>query len=108
MVTALLLPLAPSALWLGVAVVITEVAVPPILVLLTVLTERAVHSGVLTQAFTWNNSAGAAGSALAASLAGRAADTWGASAALAQAPLAGLVLLVLSLVLARVIRRPAS
>jgi predicted MFS family arabinose efflux permease len=104
-VTALLLPLAPSAVWLGVAVVITEAAIPPTLVLLSILTQKAVHSRVLTQAFTWNNSASAAGSALAASLAGRAADTWGASAALAQAPLAGLVLLVLALVLARVVRR---
>ena len=96
---AVLLPLAPSTIWLGAAVVITEVAVPPTLVLLNVLTERAVDPSALTQAFTWNNSASAAGSALAASLAGRAADAWGASAALAQAPVAGLVLLVLSLVL---------
>jgi predicted MFS family arabinose efflux permease len=94
---ALLLPLAPSAIWLGAAVVVTEAAVPPTLVLLNVLTEKAVHPAVLTQAFTWNNSASAAGLALAASLAGRAADAWGASAALALAPAAGLVLLVLSL-----------
>ena len=96
---ALLLPVAPSAIWLGVAVVVTEVAVPPTLVLLNVLTEKAVHPAALTQAFTWNNSASAAGLAVAASLAGRVADAWGASAALAQAPAAGLVLLVLSLVL---------
>ncbi|WP_202806411.1 hypothetical protein [Kribbella catacumbae] len=38
--TALLLPFAPSALWLGAVVVITEAAVPPTLVLLNVLTER--------------------------------------------------------------------
>ena len=99
--TALLLPLAPSAIWLGAAVVVTEAAVPPTLVLLNVLTEEAVHPAVLTQAFTWNNSASAAGLALAGSLAGRAADAWGASAALAQAPAAGLVLLALSLVLSR-------
>ena len=49
------------------------------------------------QRFTWNNSASAAGSALAASLAGRAADAWGSAAALALAPVAGLVLLVLAL-----------
>ncbi|GAA4203089.1 MFS transporter [Actinocatenispora rupis] len=102
--TALLLPLAPSAPWLAVAVVATEVAVPPTLVLLNVLTERAVHPIVLTQAFTWGNSASAAGSALAASLAGRAVDSWGASAALAQAPAAGLLLLTLALVLARTTR----
>ena len=101
---ALLLPLAPSAIWLGAAVVVTEAAVPPTLVLLNVLTETAVHPAVLTQAFTWNNSASAAGLALAASLAGRAADAWGASAALAQAPAAGLVLLTLSLVLSRPLR----
>ncbi|MER6945271.1 MFS transporter [Nonomuraea sp. NPDC000554] len=106
--TALLLPLAPSAVWLGAAVVVTEAAIPPTLVLLNVLTEKAVHPAVLTQAFTWNNSASAAGSALAASLAGRAADAWGASAALAQAPAAGLVLLVLSLVLSLVARRPGG
>lgn len=99
--TALLLPLAPSAIWLGVAVVVTEVAVPPTLVLLNVLTEKAVHPAALTQAFTWNNSASAAGTALAASLAGRAADKWDASAAFALAPLAGLILLVLSVVLYR-------
>lgn len=102
--TALLLPFAPSAPWLGAAVVVTEAAVPPILVLFNVLTEKAVPPAVLTQAFTWNNSASAAGSALAASLAGRAADAWGASAALAQAPAAGLLLLVLALILSRAAR----
>jgi len=104
--TALLLPLAPSAVWLGAAVVVTEAAVPPMLALLNVLTEKVVSPAVLTQAFTWSNSASAAGSALAASLAGRAADAWGSSAALALAPAAGLVLLILALVLARAARRP--
>lgn len=93
----LLLPLAPAAAWLGAALVMTEAAVPPTLVLLNVLTERAVRPAVRTQAFTWNNSAGAAGSALAASLAGRVADRLGAPAALALAPAAGLVLLALAL-----------
>ncbi|MBY8882441.1 MFS transporter [Actinacidiphila acidipaludis] len=95
--TSLLLPFAPSAAWLGVASVATEAAVPPTLVLLTVLTERSVPDAVLTQAFTWNNSASAAGSALAAWLAGRTADRLGASAAFALAPAAGLVLLLLAL-----------
>ncbi len=103
--TALLLPLAACVIWLGAAVAVTGAAVPPTLALLTVLTEKAVHPAVLTQAFTWNNSASAAGSALAAFLAGRAADAWGASAALAQAPVAGFVLLVLSLVLSLAARR---
>ncbi|RKN44996.1 MFS transporter [Streptomyces hoynatensis] len=100
---ALLLPLAPSVAWLGVAVPLTEAAVPPTLVLLNVLTERAVRPAVLTQALTWNNSASAAGSALAASLAGHTADAWGPSAALAQAPAAGLLLLLLALALSRVL-----
>ena len=103
--TAVLLPFAPSAIWLGAALAVTEIAVPPTLVVLNVLTERAVHPAALTQAFTWNNSASAAGSALAAALAGRAADAWGAAAALGQAPVAGLLLLVLALIL---FRRPAS
>ena len=102
---ALLLPLAPSAVWLGAAVAVTEAAVPPTLALLNVLTEKAVPPAALTQAFTWNNSASAAGSALAAFLAGRAADSRGASAALALAPAAGLVLFVLSLALSRAVRR---
>ncbi|RVX46770.1 putative MFS family arabinose efflux permease [Nonomuraea polychroma] len=106
--TGLLLPLAPSAIWLGAAVVMTEAAVPPTLVLLNVLTEKAVHPRALTQAFTWNNSASAAGSALAASLAGRAADGLGASAALALAPAAGLVLLVLALSLSFAARVSAA
>lgn len=97
--TALLLPLAPSALWLGAAVVITEVAIPPTLVLLNVLTERTVHPTVLTQAFTWNNSTSAAGSALAASVAGHTADHLGPSTALALAPIAGIALLVLAITL---------
>jgi MFS family permease len=95
---SLLLPFAPSALWLGMAVAATEAAVPPILALLNVLTEKAVHPAVLTQAFTWNNSASAAGVALAAAFAGRAAQAWDASAALTLAPAAGLILLVLALV----------
>ena len=103
--TAVLLPFAPSAIWLGAALAVTEVAVPPTLVVLNVLTERAVPPATLTQAFTWNNSASAAGSALAAALAGRAADAWGSAAALGQAPVAGLLLLVLALIL---FRRPSE
>jgi predicted MFS family arabinose efflux permease len=95
---ALLLALAPAAIWLGAAVVVTEAAVPPTLVLLNVLTEKAAPPAVLTQAFTWNNSLSMAGSAAAAFLAGRTIDGFGASAAFALAPAAGLVLLVLSVV----------
>lgn len=94
--TGLLLPLATSPLWLGAAVVLTEAAVPPTLVLLNVLTERSVEPAVLTQALTWNNSASAAGSALASSAAGRLADHWGTSASFMLAPFAGLALLLLA------------
>ena len=94
--TALLLPFAPSPIWLGAAAVLTEAAVPPTLVLLSVLTEKSVPPTVLTQAFTWNNSTSAAGSALAAFLAGHTADELGASAAFALAPAAGLALLALA------------
>ena len=106
--TALLLPLAPSTVWLGAAVVLTEAAVPPTLVLLNVLTEKSVHPTVLTQAFTWNNSTSAAGSALAAFLAGHTADRLGASAAFTLAPAAGLALLVLSVTAWRTSRRLGS
>jgi MFS family permease len=99
--TALLLPLAPSPTWLGAAMVLTEVAVAPTLVLLNVLTESCVRPTVLTQAFTWNNSTSAAGSALAAFLAGHAADKLGASDAFALAPAAGLVLLALAVTATR-------
>jgi predicted MFS family arabinose efflux permease len=96
--TGLLLPFAHTVILLGAAVVLTEAAVPPTLVLLTVLTEKTVRATALTQAFTWNNSASAAGSALAASAAGRLADHLGPAAAFAFAPTAGFILLVLSLV----------
>ncbi len=96
---ALLLPLAHSAFVLGVAVVVTEIAIPPAITLLNVLTEKAVHPADLTQAFSWNASASAAGLALAASVAGRVADTWGSSAVLTQAPAAGAILLIVALVL---------
>lgn len=94
--TALLLPVAASACRLGAAVVLTEAAIPPTLVLLNVLTERAVDPAVLTRALTWNNSSSAAGSALAAYLAGHTADVLGASAAFALAPVAALALLALA------------
>ncbi|GIF21145.1 MFS transporter [Paractinoplanes tereljensis] len=100
--TALLLPVAPSPVWLGAAAVLTEAAVPPTLVLLAVLTERSVRPAVLTEAFTWNNSSTAAGSAIAAALAGRLADSAGTSAAFALAPAAGLALLALALAAGRV------
>jgi hypothetical protein len=67
-----------SPLWLGVCLAITGLAIPVILVLCTLLTQSSVHPAVLTEAFSWQNSASAAGSAAAAALAGRAVDALGA------------------------------
>ncbi|MGW1210391.1 MFS transporter [Streptomyces sp. NPDC002499] len=92
---SLLLPTAGSPLALGSVIVLTGAAVPPVLVLLSVLAESTVHRAVLTQAFTWLNSAGAAGSAGAAALSGRAVDAFGATGgfALAAAGTVGMAVL---------------
>jgi hypothetical protein len=45
-------------------------AIAPILTLSSVLTQASVHRAVVTQAFTWLNSADAAGSRQAAALSG--------------------------------------
>ncbi|WLQ32024.1 MFS transporter [Streptomyces castrisilvae] len=63
---------------LGLALTATGLAVPPILVLSSVLTTASVGPAALTQAFTWLNSASAAGAAGAAAVAGRTVDTYGA------------------------------
>ena len=69
----------------GCCVALTGLAIPPILVLCSVLAESAVHRAVLTQAFAWLNSASAAGSAGAAAVAGWAVDTFGAHGGFAVA-----------------------
>lgn len=76
------LPLAmiDSPIWLGVALTLPGLAIAPSIALLSVLVELTVGPGVLTQAFIWTNSASAAGVAMAASLAGRAVDTYGSRA----------------------------
>jgi MFS transporter len=66
---------AGSPFELGPGVALTGLGIPLILVLCSVLTEAAVHRSVLTQAFAWLNSAGAAAAA------GWAVDTFGAHAA---------------------------
>jgi len=80
---ALLLLTADVPWRLGIGLAVTGLAVPPILVLCSVLAESGVHRAVLTQAFTWLNSASAAGSAIAASLAGWAVDAAGPHAGFA-------------------------
>ncbi|MGH3486453.1 MAG: MFS transporter, partial [Actinopolymorphaceae bacterium] len=69
---------ASSPMGLGFVVVLTGGSIPPILVLFSVLTESSVHRAALTQAFTWLNSASAAGLAGAAAVSGRAVDAFGA------------------------------
>ncbi|SEE37851.1 hypothetical protein SAMN05216483_6072 [Streptomyces sp. 2131.1] len=51
---------------MGIALTVTGLAVPPVLVLSSVITSASVHPAALTRAFTWLNSASAAGSAGAA------------------------------------------
>ncbi|MFF8929979.1 MFS transporter [Streptomyces longwoodensis] len=86
-----------APLAVGAALALTGLAVPVLLVLASVLTEASVPRAVLTQAFTWGNSASAAGSAAAAALAGRVVDAGGAHAGFAVAVGAAAVMTVLAL-----------
>jgi hypothetical protein len=92
---------ADSPLGLGLALAATGLAIPPILVLSSVLTEAAVHRAALTQAFTWLNSASAAGSAGAAAISGRAVDASGAHGGFAIAAAATSAMAVLAAANAR-------
>jgi len=76
-VACLTLLTARSPLTLAAGLAATGLAVPPILVLCSVLTQRSVHPTVLTQGFTWLNSAGAAGTAATVAITGRIIDTHG-------------------------------
>jgi len=77
-VGGLALLVAGSPVELGIGVALTGMAIPPILVLCTLLAQSAVHQAALTQAFVWLNSASAAGSASAAAATGLAVTTFGA------------------------------
>jgi hypothetical protein len=79
---------AGSPLELGLCVVLTGLAIPPLLVLCTVLAELAVDRAVLTQAFVWLSSASAAGSAGAAAVTGWAVGAFGAHGGFAVAAIA--------------------
>ncbi|MGW8801695.1 MFS transporter [Streptomyces sp. NPDC055775] len=81
---------------LGFVMVLTGAAVPPILVLFSVLAESAAHRAVLTQAFTWLNSASAAGAAGAAAVSGWAVDSSGAPGGFAAATTAAATMAVLA------------
>jgi MFS family permease len=88
---------AGSPLELGLCVVLTGLAITPLLVLCTVLAELAVDRAVLTQAFVWLNSASAAGSASAAAVTGWAVGAFGAHGGFAVAAIATSVAAALAL-----------
>ena len=97
---------ARSPVELGAGVALTGLAIPPVLVLCTVLAEAAVRRAVLTQAFVWLNSASAAGSAGAAAVAGWAVGTFGAHGGFAMAAIATGVMAVLAMAGLRALRAP--
>ncbi|WP_232026052.1 MFS transporter [Streptomyces lincolnensis] len=86
-----------TPLGVGATLALTGLMVPVLLILASVLTESSVPRAVLTQAFTWGNSASAAGSAGAAALAGRMVDTDGAHSGFAVAAGAAVMMTLLTL-----------
>jgi hypothetical protein len=100
--------MAGSPLELGSVLPLTGLAVPPLLVLSSLLTESAVHPAVLTQAFVWLNSASAAGSAGAAALAGWTVEAFGAHGGFAVAATAATVMALLAVAGLRALRVPAA
>ncbi len=97
---------AGSPFELGPALVLTAVAVPPVVVLCSLLTESAVHPAVLTQAFAWLNSASAAGSAGAAAVTGWAVDTADTQGGFAVAATAAVAMALLATAGLRPLREP--
>ena len=73
--TCLPLLAANSALTAAFALALPGLAIAPFQTISAVLAESSVESAVLTQAFTWLNSGGAAGMALGAAVAGHVVDT---------------------------------
>ncbi|MFD9188441.1 MFS transporter [Streptomyces phaeochromogenes] len=86
-----------APLAVGATLALTGLAVPVLLILTSVLTDASVPRAVLTQAFTWGNSASAAGSAGAAAVAGRVVDTGGTHGGFGVAAGAAAVMTVLAL-----------
>ncbi|MFI0901525.1 MFS transporter [Streptomyces sp. NPDC020983] len=91
-----LLLTAGSPVALGLAVLVTGAAVPPLLALFSLLAEGTVDPLVLTQAFSWLGSASAAGSAAAAAVSGWAVDALGARGGFAVAAAAATATAALS------------
>ncbi|MCX5358125.1 MFS transporter [Streptomyces sp. NBC_00124] len=86
-----------APLAIGVTLALTGLAVPVLLILTSALTQSSVPRAVLTQAFTWGNSASAAGSAASAAIAGRVVDTGGAHGGFGVAAGAAVAMTVLAL-----------
>jgi len=97
---------AGSPFELGFGIALTGLAIPPLLVLCSVLAELAVYRAVLTQAFVWLNSASAAGSAGAAAVAGWAMGAFGAHGGFAIAAMAAGVMALLAATGLRALRVP--
>jgi hypothetical protein len=97
---------ADSPLELGFGIALTGLAIPPLLVSCSVLTELAVHRAVLTQAFVWLNSASAAGSAGATAVAGWAVGAFGAHGGFAVAAMAAGVIAALTVTGLRALPMP--
>ncbi|MEW2165307.1 MFS transporter [Streptomyces sp. NPDC007084] len=95
-----------TPLGLGLVVAVTGAAIPLLLVLFPVLTERTVQQAVLTQAFAWLGAAGAAGSAAAAAGAGWAIDSLGARGGFAVTATAAAAMACQSIAGLRVLRAP--
>jgi hypothetical protein len=102
----LLLLTVGSPLELGLVVALTGAAIPPLLVLFSVLAESNVHQAVLTQAFSWLGSAGAAGSAAATAVSGWAVDSLGPRGGFAVTATAAAAMTLQSLAGLRLLRTP--
>ena len=107
-VACLPLLVAGSPVALGFSLALTGLAIPPLLVLCTLLAESAVHRSVLTQAFVWLNSASAAGSAGAAAVVGWAVNSFGARSGFAVAGLAAAAMALLAIAGLRALRDGAT
>jgi hypothetical protein len=105
---ALLLLTVGSPFGLGLVVVLTGATIPPLLALFSVLIEPTVHRAVLTQAFSWLGSAGAAGSAAAAAVSGWAIDSLGPRGGFAVTASAAATMTLLSVAGLRLLRTPKS
>ncbi|MFD9002999.1 MFS transporter [Streptomyces sp. NPDC059582] len=89
--SASLLPLLADTPWqLGLALLLPGAGVAPCIIASSTLVESVMDRSVLTQAFTWTNSASAAGIAVAAATAGRLVDGPGGTRAGFAVPLLAL------------------